>query len=202
VAILCANTGAGEDAWRELEETLVALGLRVQCHVRRWRFEELRESSAFEVAVDHLRDADLVVLAGSSPGAMPEELRAVLAEWLFRCGAEASPLAIAPNLPAPGEGVRDEFDAALRRLSDRANVPIYATFTDAVVVAWDLWEWKRFGWRQAAAEAHVRSRGDWLPHGQRRAAQGDHQAIPGCAGAGTDGAKRNAFTPSRREAPV
>jgi hypothetical protein len=198
VAILCATIALGEDAQRQLEETLSALDLLVRCHVRRWRFEELGDSTVFEVAVDRALEADLVILAGGTIGVIPEELRGVLAEWLFRCGAEASPLAIAPNSGVPGEEGRGEFDAALRRLTDPACVPIYTTFTDAVVGAWDLWEWKHFAWRQAEAEAPVRGRSDSLAHGQRRAAQPDRPVFTGGAGAGTGGTSRHAFTMSRR----
>jgi hypothetical protein len=156
VAILCANAAAGVNTCRLFEDTLAALGLRVQCHVRRWQFVELGESSVFEAAVEHALDADLVILAGHDSGPMPEELQAVLAEWLIRCGVEASPLAIAQSYGAPGEEIGVEILAALRRLTDRAHVPLYTNFSDAMLVAWDLWEWKHF-LRAAAANRRPRA---------------------------------------------
>jgi hypothetical protein len=196
VAIFCADTAGGEDARRQLEKTLAALGLRVQCHIRRWQFTELCEPSAFEAAADHALDADLVVLASHDLGQMPEELQGVLAEWLIRCGAEACPLAVALNFGAPGEAVRDEFIAALRVLTDHAHAPLHTNFSDAVVVAWDLWEWKHFPWAAAAAETSLCSLIDAFSVGQRHAARRCREASPSRARDGPGGTSRHALTVS------
>jgi len=202
VAIFCADTASGEDARRQLEDTLSALGLRVQCHVRQWRFAELGEPSGFEAAVDHALDADLVVFAGCDTGPITEELQAVLAEWLIRCGVEASPLAIALGCGAPGEEARDEILATLRRLTDRAQVPLYPHFGDAVLVAWDLWEWKHFPWAAVTEETSVHRRIDSLSVGQRHAARRCRRASPSRAHAGTGRTRRHALTVSRQQPSV
>jgi hypothetical protein len=52
VAIFCADPAAGVDPRRLLQDTLAALGLRVQCHVRQWGFAELGEICLVGEAAD------------------------------------------------------------------------------------------------------------------------------------------------------
>jgi hypothetical protein len=74
VAVFCPDALAGWHTRSRLEQTLVGLNLRVQCHYRRWLFSELTEWSEFEAAVDHALEADLVIvwLPGQEP--LPEGL--------------------------------------------------------------------------------------------------------------------------------
>lgn len=139
VAIFCADRAAGEAARLCLSGTLAALDVRVPLHVRQWRFTELPAPAVFEAAVDHALEADLVIVAGLRAGPIPEALEAVLAEWLFRAAAAASPL-VAAWAETPGE----KLQLALQRLTDRAHAPLYTSVRDAVLVARDLWEWRHF----------------------------------------------------------
>lgn len=198
VAIFCADPAGGEDAERQVKDTLATLGLQVRCHMRRWRFAELSALSVFESAVDDARDADLVVLSGHESGPMSEGLQAVLAEWLIRCGFDASPLAVALNCDASGENVHDEIFRLLRRLTDQGHVPLYTDFRDALVVAWDLWEWKHFPWERASEEPFVESGIHPFPVRQRATARPCLGASPSAACAGTGGIGRQALTASRQ----
>jgi hypothetical protein len=198
VAVLCAGPAHGESAHQQLEETLAVLGLHVQCHVCQWRFAELGKPSVFEAAVDHALDADLVILAGQHDGPISEELQAVLAVWLVRCGAEASPLTLVLDGSAPNEETRGEFVAALRGVTDRAHLPLYVNLADALLVAWDLWEWKHFPWvavAEAAFPTHIHA----LSLGQHTAVRHGRKKSPSHVRAGTGGTSRHALTALRQE---
>jgi hypothetical protein len=199
ITILCLDAAASERACRLLQDNLTALGLRVQCHVRQWQFVELSEPPAFESAVEHALDADLVVFSGQDTRPMSEDVQAVLDEWLIRSDPSASPLVVVLDSCGQADESGDGILATLEGLTDRAHVPLYTDFRDALLVAWSLWEWKHFPWVPASEEPLGCSRIDSLFDGQRHTAQ--H-----CRGASSRGAhavtSRHALTVSRPESSV
>lgn len=175
VAIFCADNATGDLAAQQIAAALAAHGLHVRCHLRQWHFELLSELSVFESAVDHAIEADLVIVASPADAVMPAALQAVLTEWLLHSGAEASPLTLAPSR----DSLRKPFPHACNRrlgaLVHQVRLPFYRDLCDAVVVAWDVWEWKHLPWEAAArATAEVtewdstHSRGSALPDNVRK----------------------------------
>jgi len=158
IAIFCADDATGELARQQLATALAAHGLHVRCHYRQWCFERLSELRAFESAVDHVIEADLVIVASGAGDVMPSALHAVLTEWLFHSGAEATPLTLAPSRDRYGKPSPDACDRMLGALVPHLPLPFYCQLGDAVVVAWDVWEWKHFPW-EAAARATVELNG-------------------------------------------
>jgi len=197
VAVFCPGPPAGEHARRRLEQTLATLNLRVQCHFRQWLFSELDGLSEFEAAVDHALEADLVIVSLRGHEPLPDGLHATLAEWLIRSGLDSSPLAITFDDCIVADETCEGLLATLRRLTDRAHLPLRTDFRDAVWAAWDLWQWWHFPW--AAAEASLARRRTHSLTGPRGVVERCRRVSPSRARAGTGGTRQHPFTVSHHE---
>ena len=176
VAIFCADDATGDLAGQQLAAALAAHGLHVRCHVRQWHFVRLSELTVFESAVDHAIEADLVIVASADDAVMPAALQAVLTEWLLHSGAEASPLTLASSRDTLGKPFPHAGNRRLGAMVLQGRLPLYRELSDAVVVAWDVWEWKHLPWEAAArATAEVT---EWDSTYSRRSSLADNVRKP------------------------
>lgn len=143
VQILCEDAETGVAARRLLDQALASQNLHATCHIRQWRFEEVRDVTVLEDAVEHALESDLVLVSAHGSCPLPDAVLDFCGGWVPRRAGAACPLVVLFEAGCTGDDASEQFTFSLRRLADRAHVPLYRSLSDAVLVVWDLWFWKQ-----------------------------------------------------------